>query len=160
MISNHRLPIHQSTTTHAEQDRSQRLQLLLRRFPGVDRPEHPDPRAADHRADRAVGLRQVHVFALPEPDERHHRGTRAGGRCCWTARTSTPPTSMWSICASASAWCFSAPILSRRASTTTWPLGHACWDWPKERSWTNWCRKAWRALHSGMRCAIALKTRP
>ena len=29
-------------------------------------------RAAHHRAHRAVGLRQVHVSALPQPDERHH----------------------------------------------------------------------------------------
>ena len=31
---------------------------------------HPGP--ADHRAHRPIGVREIHLFALPEPDERHH----------------------------------------------------------------------------------------
>ena len=38
----------------------------------------------DHGADRAVGLRQVDVHPLPEPDERPDPGARA-----WRARSST-----------------------------------------------------------------------
>ena len=36
--------------------------------------------AHDHRADRAVGLRQVDVPALPEPDARSHPGRAGHGR--------------------------------------------------------------------------------
>ena len=49
------------------------------------------PPERDHGADRAVGLRQVDVHPLPEPDERPDPvGARRGRRSSTTARTSTP----------------------------------------------------------------------
>ncbi len=35
--------------------------------------QHRDPAAQSDRAHRSVGMRQVHVFALSQSDERHYR---------------------------------------------------------------------------------------
>ena len=54
-------------------------ELLLRPQPVLDSDRAQDPAQPGDRAHRAVGLRQVDVPALAEPDERHHPG-RARGR--------------------------------------------------------------------------------
>ena len=80
----------------------------------------------DHRADRPVGLRQVDVPALPEPDERprperHGRGQAALPR----HRPLRRRASTRSRCAGGSAWSSSARTRSRSRSTTTSPTACA-----------------------------------
>ena len=82
------------------------------------RPRHRRPR--DHRVHRAVGLRQDHGAALPQPDARPHpgrQGHRPGQlprREISTARRSTRPR-----CAAGSAWCSRSRTRSRSRSSTT-----------------------------------------
>ena len=68
------------------------------------------------RADRPLGLRQVDLPALHQPDERHHpdrpRHRLDPARRAWT---STTRASTWSSCAPASAWCSRSPTPSRRS---------------------------------------------
>ena len=72
--------------------RGPRRRRQLRRQPG--RAQHharhrPQP---DHRADRALGLRQEHADPLLQPHERPDPGrARSTGRSSTTARTSTAP---------------------------------------------------------------------
>ena len=83
-------------------------------------------RAADHRADRSVGLRQEHVPAHVQPHERPDRRrarSRASSRS--TVTTSTRPTSTRSRCAAGSAWCSRSRTRSRSRSTTTSRSGRA-----------------------------------
>ena len=68
--------------TRAVQDRSARHELLLRRQARAPGHLGPDPPERRHRVHRAVGLRQEHVPAHAQPDERHHSGDpRRRARC-------------------------------------------------------------------------------
>jgi hypothetical protein len=79
-----------------------------------------------HRLHRPVGLRQVDLPALPQPDERHHRHLPGrGATSSSTARTSTTPRSTRCSCAPRSAWCSRSPTRSRSRSTTTSPTARA-----------------------------------
>ena len=94
--------------------------LLLRSEPGALRRLARDPREVGDGAHRPVRLRQVHVPALPEPDERHHPGhARRRARSCSTARTSTRPASTSSTCGAGSGWCSRSRTRSRSRSSTT-----------------------------------------
>ena len=86
------------------------------------------------RADRPVGLRQVDLPALPQPDERHHRHLPGDRRDhCWTATTSTiRRRSTWCSCARGSAWCSRSPTRSRSRSTTMSPTARASTAWREQ----------------------------
>ena len=109
------------------QNRRRRHGLLLR-----------DPAASSSRSDvkisaepgdrahRPVGLRQVDVPALAEPDERHHSRAHASrDRSASTARTSTRRRSTSSICGGASGWCSRSRTRSRSRSSRTSPTACA-----------------------------------
>ena len=95
---------------------------LLRRLPAVRDVSLVFGKQRDHRADRAVRLRQVHRAAVAEPDERPGPGARVD-------REDHLPrpghlrrrTSTRSRCAAASAWCSRSRTRSRSPSTTTSP---------------------------------------
>jgi hypothetical protein len=78
---------------------------------------------------RPLGLRQVHLPALPQPDERHHPGCRVTAPSCSTARRSTTVASTWCRCAPRSAWCSRSPTRSRSPSTRTSPTARASTAW-------------------------------
>ena len=59
---------------------ARKRQRLLRRQAGAVRRLHRHRRARGHRVHRPVGLRQVDLPALPQPDERHDRRLRAPGK--------------------------------------------------------------------------------
>ena len=56
----------------ARQDRRHGHELLLRAQPGPREHRRQDPAEPGDRAHRAVGLRQVDVPPVAQPDERHH----------------------------------------------------------------------------------------
>ena len=95
---------------------------LLRPEAGGRGRQHADRQERDHRVDRPVGLRQEHVPALPEPDERlDPRLPRRRRARSTTATTSTAAASTRSRCAAGSAWSSRSRTRSRSRSTTTSP---------------------------------------
>ena len=87
-----------------------------------------------HGAHRPVGMRQVDLPALDQPDERPDSRTPAPRANSWSrARRSTAPGSTWSRTASGSAWCSSAPIRFPSRSSTTWPTARRSTRWCRER---------------------------
>ena len=106
----------------AAQDRCPRFELLLRRQAGAGRHHHPDPAEPRHRLHRPVRVRQEHLPAHVEPDERHHPGDARRRRASpSTARTSTVPASTSSSCAARSAWCSRNRTRSRSRFSRTSP---------------------------------------
>ena len=86
------------------------------------RRQHADLQERDHGDDRTVGLRQEHVRAQPQPDERLDRRVPRHGRGALPRRTtSTAAASTRSRCAGGSGWSSSAPTRSRSRSSTTSP---------------------------------------
>ena len=106
-------------------------------------PRHQGRRRRDrgqdgHRLHRPVGLRQVDVPALPQPDERHDRHLprdrrdQAGQRGHLRPRT----RSIRCSCAPRSAWCSRNRTRSRSRSMTTSPTvrGSTVWRRPRRIS--------------------------
>ena len=80
---------------------------------------------------RALGLRQEHLPAHPQPHERHHpRHARRGEDSASTTRTSTGAAPTWSICDAAWAWCSRSRIRFRSRSSRTSPTASASTAWP------------------------------
>jgi hypothetical protein len=113
-------------------------QRLLRREAGHQgrEPGHRPPRGGGH--DRPLRLRQVHLPALPQPHERHHRRSAGSpARSASTARTSTTKARRGARCGRGWAWCSKSPTPSPNPSTKTSPTARASTAWPPaRRSWT------------------------
>ena len=103
------------------------VERLLRHAQGRGGREPRAAAPADHRADRPVGLRQVDVHPLPEPDERPDP-VRARGRLDRLPRPGPlrARTSTRCRCASGSGWCSRSRTRSRSRSTTTSPSARGC----------------------------------
>ena len=126
------------------QDARRRGQRLLRRQAGAEGRLDQHSRGPRHRLHRSVGLRQIDVPALPQPDERHHP---VGARH-WPDRARRrghhrAPTWTSSSCAPASAWCSRSPIRSPSRSSRTSPTARASTAWRGRRpSWTESSRSS------------------
>ncbi len=112
------------SASHEQSDQGGRArrQRVLRREARAARCRSRRSRARGDGADRPVGVRQVDVPALHQPDERHDPD-RARDRPHRDRRrtTSTTPRSTWCSCARASAWCSRSRTRSRSRSTRTSP---------------------------------------
>jgi hypothetical protein len=97
-----------------------------------------------HGLHRPVGLRQVDLPALPEPDERHHRYLPRGRQDHhrWRGHL-RPVASTRCSCAPRSAWCSRSRTRSRSRSTTTSPTARASTAWPPTRPTS---KRSWRSL--------------
>ncbi len=121
----------------AGEDRRRAAQLLLRREARARRHLHEDPRQPGHRLHRAVGLRQVHVPAHAQPDERHHPGrARRGQGAASTATTSTPRGRRRVAAAPGRHGVPEVEPVSRSRSSRTSPTGCASTAWRAARR--NW----------------------
>ena len=88
----------------------------------------PEP---GHRVHRAVGLRQEHVPAHAEPDERHHPGHAGRGPGPHRRRGHLRPGQRRrSRSGGASAWCSRSPTRFRSRSSRTWPTACGSTAWP------------------------------
>ena len=119
---------------------------LLRRQPRHQGRGRRHRRQDRHRLHRPLGLRQVDLPALPQPDERHDRHRPRRGRHPARRRGHLRQrASTRCSCAPRSAWCSRSRTRSRSRSTTTWPTAPASTAWPATRpSWTRSSRRALR----------------
>ena len=105
---------------------AQRPELLLRAEARPARHLHPAARQRGLRFHRPVGVRQEHVPAHAQPDERHHRGHARRGHGAHRRRQHLrPAASTWSGCGAVSAWSFRSRTRFRSRSSRTSPTACA-----------------------------------
>ena len=118
-------PPHSVATGLPERDRRDQLPVSVEGLPGRNprrrRPDHRDPHRQDHGVRRPVRLREDHVAADDQPDDRAHRRRGADRRQGHHAASTRRP------CAAASGTSSRTPACSRIAPCwTTSPPSRSC----------------------------------
>ena len=127
--------------------RPPRRQRLLWREAGAERRvDSTSGRRQVTALHRPVGLRQVDLPALPQPDERHDRRLPRDRRDPARRRGHLRPRARtWCSCAPGSAWCSRSPTRSPSRSTTTSPTARASTAW-RATARPSWTRSSRRSL--------------